>query len=288
MFMTKLERFCKQIAMAFIAMVVCGFNTVAQPVSGGQNFTFTLPDGKHFKMVYVEGGTFVMGCTPEQGDQCSSDEVPAHNVTLSGYYLAEYEVTQALWQAVMGTSIYEQQKKAGEGSTYGVGESHAMYYINYTECEEFCSRLNILLRNQLPRGLKFGLPSEAQWEYAARGGVNAKHTIYAGSDNIEEVAWYKENRSSGVKPVGLKNSNELGLYDMSGNVQEWCADWYSSYYYYDGPQQEPKNLSAGYLRVCRGGYWNALNGRICRVSSRLFKDPGRRSNDVGFRMALVR
>lgn len=286
--MIKLERFCKQIAMAIIAMVVCSFDTVAQPVSGGQNLIFTLPGGEHFKMVYVEGGTFVMGCTPEQGDECSSDEVPAHNVTLNSFYMAEYEVTQALWQAVMGTSIYEQQKKAGEGSTYGVGESHAMYYINYTECEEFCSRLNNLLRDQLPRGFNFGLPSEAQWEYAARGGVKAKHTIYAGSDNIDEVAWYRENSGGGVKPVGLKDSNELGLYDMSGNVREWCADWYSSYYYYDGPQQDPNNLSSGSLRVCRGGDWNSWNGRICRVSSRLFKDPDRRSYDVGFRLALVR
>jgi hypothetical protein len=147
---------------------------VVRQQGGGQNITFTLPGGQKFKMVYVEGGTFVMGCTSEQSGQCESDESPAHNVSLGSYYMAEYEVTQSLWQAVMGTTIYNQQSKASASSTYGVGDNLPMYYISHTECEEFCGRLNNLLRDQLPQGFKFRLPTEAQWEYAARGGVNAK------------------------------------------------------------------------------------------------------------------
>lgn len=281
------QNFFQHVALAIIAMVACGFDTIAQQVPSEQNLTFTLPGGQHFKMVYVEGGTFVMGCTPEQGDQCSSDEVPAHNVTLSSYYMAEYEVTQELWQAVMGTSIYEQQRKAERRSTYGVGDNHAMYYINYTDCEEFCDRLNELLRDHLPQGFKFGLPTEAQWEYAACGGVKAKHTIYAGSDHIDEVAWYGENRGGGVKPVGLKDPNELGLYDMSGNVWEWCADQYSRSYYSSSPQQDPENLSEGSYCVIRGGGWYS-DASICRVSSRCYDALSNRYYFVGFRLALVR
>ena len=259
---------------------------VVRQQGGGQNITFTLPGGQKFKMVYVEGGTFVMGCTSEQSGQCESDESPAHNVSLGSYYMAEYEVTQSLWQAVMGTTIYNQQSKASASSTYGVGDNLPMYYISHTECEEFCGRLNNLLRDQLPQGFKFRLPTEAQWEYAARGGVNAKPTIYSGSDYVSEVAWYTDNSGGGVKQVGLKDPNELGLYDMSGNVYEWCADWYSSSFYSSSPQHDPKNLSSGSSRVARGGSWIGY-ASYCRVSFRSNYSPGYRYSYVGFRLALV-
>ncbi|HOG19505.1 MAG TPA: SUMF1/EgtB/PvdO family nonheme iron enzyme [Salinivirgaceae bacterium] len=264
-----------------------GSNLPTIKQGSGQNLTFTLPSGQRFKMVYVQGGTFVMGCSPEQGSQCGSGESPAHNVTLTSYYMAEYEVTQALWQAVMGTTVHSQQSKGSSyGSIVGVGDNYAMYYINYAECEEFCGRLNNLLSNQLPQGFKFRIPTEAQWEYAARGGVKDKPSIYSGSDYVGDVAWYNDNSGRSVKPVGLKDPNELGIYDMSGNVYEWCADWYSSSYYSNSPQQDPKNLSGGSYRVGRSGSWN--NGASnCRVSYRGYFTPSSRFMYMGFRLALV-
>lgn len=254
--------------------------------SGATNMTINLPSGDSFVMVYVQGGQFSMGCTNDQQGSCDSDESPAHFVTLNDFYMGETEVTQGLWQAVMGTSIYQQRDKGGFSSTYGVGSNYPMYYVNHSEAEEFCGRLNNLLRSQLPQGYKFRLPTEAQWEYAARGGKKDRPSLFAGSDYLGEVAWYNGNSNSSTHPVKTKDPNELGLYDMSGNVWEWCADWYSSSYYSNSPNNNPKNLSSGSSRVNRGGGWNG-SAAGCRVAYRSGRSPGHRYGILGFRLVLV-
>lgn len=254
--------------------------------TGGTNMTINLPSGDSFVMVYVQGGQFSMGCTNDQQGGCDSDESPAHFVTLRDFYIGETEVTQGLWQAVMGTSIYQQIDKNGTSSTYGVGNNYPMYYVNHSEAEEFCGRLNNLLRSQLPQGYKFCLPTEAQWEYAARGGKKDRPSLYAGSDYIGEVAWYDGNSNNSTHPVKTKDPNELGLYDMSGNVYEWCADWYNSSYYSSSPTDNPKNLSSGSYRVVRGGSWR-YSATLCRVADRSNDRPGFHYYYLGFRLVLV-
>lgn len=250
--------------------------------TGGTNMTINLPSGDSFVMVYVQGGQFTMGCTNDQQGGCESDESPAHFVTLRDFYIGETEVTQGLWQAVMGTSIYQQRTS----STNGVGNNYPMYYVNHSEAEEFCGRLNNLLRSQLPQGYKFRLPTEAQWEYAARGGNKDRPSLYAGSDYKGEVAWYYSNSNYSTHPVKNKDPNELGLYDMSGNVWEWCADWYNSSYYSSSPTDNPKNLSSGSERVIRGGGWSG-DPTYCRVADRGGNGPGDRTHYLGFRLVLV-
>ena len=255
--------------------------------TGGTNITITLPSGDSFVMVYVEGGQFSMGCTNDQQGNCESDESPAHYVRLTDYYIGETEVTQGLWQAVMGTSVYQQRDKANSAWTMeGVGANYPMYYVNHSEAEEFCSRLNNLLRSQLPQGYKFRLPTEAQWEYAARGGKKDRPSLYAGSDYIGEVAWYKDNSNEDNHPVKTKDPNELGLYDMSGNIWEWCQDWYSASYYASSPTDTPKNLSSGSYRVLRGGSFYD-HATYCRVADRNCTAPSSRSGNSGFRLVMV-
>lgn len=254
--------------------------------TGGTNMTINLPSGDSFVMVYVQGGQFSMGCTNDQQGGCESNESPAHFVTINDFYMGETEVTQGMWQAVMGTSIYQQRDKANRPEIYGVGSNYPMYYVNHSEAEEFCGRLNNLLRSQLPQGYKFRLPTEAQWEYAARGGKKDRPSLYAGSDYIGEVAWYKDNSNGYTHPVKTKDPNELGLYDMSGNVWEWCADWYSSSYYASSPTDNPKNLSSGSNGVFRGGSWRG-SATNCRVATRGNNSPGFRYYFLGFRLVLV-
>ena len=255
--------------------------------------TYTV-NGVSFKMVYVQGGTFTMGCTSEQGGDCEDDEKPIHSVTLSDFCIGETEVMQALWESVMGTTVREQRDKAEDPSWSipGEGASYPMYYVSWDEAVEFCNKLNEKLRRQLPSGYRFALPTEAQWEYAARGGNKSRHYKYAGSDNINEVAWYTSTTNdSGTKPVKTKQPNELGLYDMSGNVWEWCSDWEGNY---SSPaQSDPKGPSPSLFRVIRGGSWYN-DARSCRVSYRYCFDPDLRINNsrnplhrsFGFRLAL--
>lgn len=232
-----------------------------------------------FKMVLVEAGTFIMGATSEQTG-AASDELPAHQVTFTkDYYMGETEVTQALWYAVMG------QKPTSDGSqwtsTYGVGDNYPAYYISWNDCQEFITKLNQLT------GLEFRLPTEAEWEYAARGGNKATtQTLYSGSNIIDDVAWYRDNRSSGTHIVAGKSANALGLYDMSGNVWEWCNDWYSSSYYSSSPQTDPTGPSSGTYRVMRGGSWNSIASH-CRVAYRYSSPVSSRINYYGMRLALT-
>lgn len=243
----------------------------------GGDFTETIK-GMSFDMVYVEGGTFQMGATSEQGGYYDSDEKPVHSVTLSDYYIGKFEVTQGLWEEVMGTTIHEQRIKAGYSSTYGVGSDYPMYYVNWKEAQEFCKKLSQLT------GKTYVLPTEAQWEYAARGGVKSRGYKYSGSNTIGNVAWYIYNSSSSTHPVATKQPNELGLYDMSGNVWEWCSDWYG--YYSSESQSNPTGPSTGSHRVLRGGSWNSYAGG-CRVSNRPYDLPSSRYNCPGFRVVLL-
>ena len=228
--------------------------------------TFTV-NGVSFEMVYVEGGTFDMGATTEQGSDAESDEKPVHSVTLDGYYIGKCEVTQELWEAVMG----------GNPSRFK-GAQNPVENVSWNDCQEFVSRLNSLT------GRTFRLPTEAEWEYAARGGNKSRHYKYSGSNNIFDVAWHGDNSGIRTHAVGTKTANELGIYDMSGNVYEWCSDWYGGYS--AGAQTNPQGPSSGSFRVLRGGSWLYSAG-YCRVTNRNNYDPDNSRHNLGLRLVLV-
>ena len=217
-------------------------------------------------MVYVSGGTFTMGGTSEQGCDAESDEKPTHNVTLSSYYICKYEVTQALWQAVMGSNPSEFK-----------GDDQPVERVSWNDCQTFINRLNNYT------GRNFRLPTEAEWEFAARGGNNSRHYKYSGSNYISDVAWYIDNSYKRPNPIGTKQANELGLYDMSGNVWEWCSDWYGSYSSYS--QNDPTGPNSGASHVFRGGSCYDL-ARICRSSRRDGYSSGYRERYLGLRLVL--
>ena len=228
-------------------------------------WTYTV-NGVSFDMVKVAGGTFTMGATSEQGNDAYDWEKHAHQVTLSDYMIGKTEVTQELWQAVMGSNPSEFK-----------GDKLPVECVSYEDCEKFIEKLKSLT------GQDFRLPTEAEWEYAARGGKNSKGYKYSGSNDIGSVAWYTSTTDSGTKPVATKAPNELGLYDMSGNVWEWCYDYYDDYS--SGSQTNPKGPSSGSYRVCRGGSWD-FDARHCRVSYRGYYYPDGRDSSLGLRLAL--
>lgn len=239
-------------------------------------------NGVPFKMVAVEGGTFTMGATAEQDSDAYDREKPAHQVTLSSFCIGETEVTQALWLAVMGSN----PSYFTPSNNYAENLQRPVEYVSWNDCQTFISRLNELT------GKTFRLPTEAEWEFAARGGNKSKGYKYAGSNNINEVAWYRDNipsQSSGTtgygttQTVATRMPNELGLYDMSGNVLEWCQDWYDSYS--SGAQTNPIGPASGSDRVDRGGSW-INNARFCRVSYRNYSYPSLRGSYLGLRLAL--
>ena len=232
-----------------------------------KNRTFTV-NGVSFEMIAVEGGTFTMGATSEQGSDAYDDEKPAHQVTLSSYYIGKTEVTQELWQAVMGSNP----------SKFS-GTNLPVEKVSWEDCQSFVIKLNELT------GKNFRLPTEAEWEYAARGGNKSNGFKFSGGNNIAEVAWYSGNGNKISHPVATKAPNELGIYDMSGNVWEWCSDWYSSSYYTSSSQTNPTGPNSGSYRVYRGGSWSG-NDRYCRVSHRDSNYPSYRFNYVGLRLAL--
>lgn len=241
--------------------------------------------GVNFTMIKVEGGTFTMGATSEQGSDVYDNEYPAHQVTLSTYYMGETVVTQSLWEAVMGTTVCQQRvKSGGSASTHkGIGYDYPMYYVNWEECQDFISKLNDILSSQLG-GKKFTLPTEAQWEYAARGGNKSRGYKYSGSDDLSKVGWYNDNSGRSTRPVASKRRNDLCLYDMSGNVYEWCADWYGDYS--NLPQTDPQGPESGEDHICRGGGWND-GAWGCRVSYRNYDAPSSCFSDLGFRLCLI-
>ena len=228
------------------------------------NGTLTV-NGIKYNMVWVEGGTFRMGATSEQGSEIS-DEKPVHSVTLSGYYIGKTEVTQALWQAVMGSN-----------PSYFEGDDLPVEQVSWDDCQEFIRKLNSMT------GQNFRLPTEAEWEFACRGGNNSRGYKYSGSNYIDNVAWYDGNSGDKTHPVATKSPNELGIYDMSGNVWEWCADWYGDYS--SGSQTNPKGPYGGSGRVNRGGSWYNF-ARNCRSSIRIDDYPTYRDDLLGLRLAL--
>jgi formylglycine-generating enzyme required for sulfatase activity len=202
--------------------------------------------------------------------------------------VGKFQVTQQLWTKVMGTTLTQQRNLLDSTLTiYGEGDFYPMYYINYNECIAFCEKLNQLLSKHLPEGYKFSLPSEAQWEYAARGGKKSKGYIYSGSDNIGKVAWYEDNSKDEVREVSTKKKNELGIYDMSGNVWEWCKDWFDGEYYDYSISTNPTGPVYGYQRALRGGSWRSIP-QGCRVSCRYKYSPNERASNCGFRLALTK
>ncbi|MBO5235045.1 MAG: formylglycine-generating enzyme family protein [Alistipes sp.] len=216
------------------------------------------------EMVFVKGGTFTMGATAEQGKDADSDEKPAHRVTISDFYIGKYEVTQAQWEAVMGNN-----------PSCFKGDNRPVERVSWNDIQEFIEKLNAKTDK------KYRLPTEAEWEYAARGGDQSKGYKYSGSNNIDEVAWHGDNSAMRTHLVGQKQPNELGLYDMSGNVWEWCSDWYGSYS--SGSQTNPTGPANGSDRVLRGGCWINSAGS-CRVSYRGTGGPSIRNFGFGFRL----
>ena len=225
-------------------------------------------NGVSFKMVAVAGGEFRMGSDDGEGD-----EMPVHDVTLSDYYIGETEVTQALWEAVMGSN-----------PSYFKGSDNPVECVSYDECITFVKKLNEKLKasGQLPAGREFRLSTEAEWEFAARGGNFSRGYQYSGSNTLSSVAWYGE-RTGSTHPVKQKQANELGLYDMSGNVWEWCYDRYGDYS--SSSQTNPKGPSTGSSRVLRGGSWSG-NAQCCRVARRFNCSPDYRTYYYGLRLAL--
>ncbi|MBW7872831.1 MAG: formylglycine-generating enzyme family protein [Ignavibacteria bacterium] len=251
-------------------------------LTAGENISLSPPTD----LVFVQGGTFTMGCTSEQGNDCYSDEKPSHQVTLSDFYIGKYEVTQELWESVMGSN-----------PSYFKGSKRPVESVSWYEAVEFCNRLSDkegLQRAYSGSGANitcdfnangYRLPTEAEWEYAARGGKQTKNYKYSGSDNTGAVAWYDGNSGDKTHAVGLKQPNEIGIYDMSGNVWEWCWDWYGDY---TSPSQtNPKGPSSGEYRVLRGGGW-IIYARYCRVALRVSGMPDGRSSSNGFRLARTR
>ena len=224
-----------------------------------------------FKMILVEHGSFTMGATSEQEDPYD-DEKPAHKVTLTkDYYMGETQVTQALWKSVMG-----------ENPSWFEGEERPVEGVSWDDCKKFIRKLNRKLRSQL-HGKSFRLPTEAEWEFAARGGNKSCGYQFSGSDDLDEVACYSGNSDDETSDVASFEPNELGIYDMSGNVSEWCLDWYGDYN--SSAQTDPKGLTSGSDRVIRGGSWS-LDVESCRLSYRENGSPDDSDNDLGLRLAL--
>ncbi len=221
-------------------------------------------NGQQIEMVWVEGGTFQMG-----RNSSSDDEQPVHSVTLDGYYIGKYEVTQALWQAVMGSNPSKFK-----------GNNNPVEQVTWGDCQLFVSMLNQLT------GRHFALPTEAQWEYAARGGNKSNGYRYSGGNKVDDVAWYNGNSKYSTYPVGQKAPNELGIYDMSGNVWEWCEDWYAEDFYSKSSSHNPVNSRNASYRVLRGGSWN-YNAEDCRVAIRGDYTPPYRGDRLGLRLVLL-
>ena len=252
---------------------IADFNAVINTILEGNSSpsdqvaeTYTV-NGISFKMVKVEGGTFMMGATEEQGAGVSSNEKPVHQVTLSTFYIGSTEVTQELWQAVMGNY-----------PSVILGPTLPVNKVSWDDCQQFIAKLNTLT------GKQFRLPTESEWEFAARGGVKSAGYKYAGNNDLASVGWYEENAgdSFGME-VGLRAPNELGLYDMSGNVCEWCATYWGGYP--SSAQTDPQGPTSGTYRVYRGGSWY-YNASFCRVARRYGATPDYLSSLIGLRLAL--
>ena len=233
-----------------------------------KNFTEKLSEAVSFELIYVEGGSFMMG---GQDDEVRDNEKPVHKVTLPGFYIGQYQVTQLLWKAVMGIENNPSRFQ---------GDDLPVEMVSWNDTQSFLEKLISLT------GKPYRLLSESEWEYAARGGQKSQEYKYAGSNKLKEVGWYYGNSYGATKPVGLKNPNELGIYDMSGNVREWVEDqWHSNY---DGAPDDGSawvDRGKDAFRVIRGGSWLS-DARDCRVAYRSDWHPAIRDDDIGFRLGL--
>jgi len=296
----------KDTILAFFAVIML----FSQSILGQHNLTFTVNEVS-FTMVFVEGGSFVVNKNAEQGN-CFAEMRPTYEVTLEDFFMGEFQLTQQLWYAVMGTDIRQQwlaNQYAQSEWAYLVGGSmsfealeftpedyakvirfpgawnnYPMYLINHSESELFCKILNQLLAEQLPIGYQFSLPTEAQWEYAACGGKMSKGYVFSGSNHIDEVAWYSGNSEGTTSEVGKKMKNELGIYDMSGNLWEWCRDKYSETDCSNTSSADTKRPKMGEQYVLRGGSWG-YGPWSCRTTARN-KDGNVRNIYYGLRLAL--
>jgi len=262
------------LAVALIATTIFSACKPVEPKNEPKTETFTV-DGVSFTMVEVKAGTFTMGAN--EGDTLAYDwEKPSHKVTLTNdYFIGETEVTQGLWEAVMGANPSYFNTK---------GANFPVEQVSWLDIQDFLVKLN------QKTGKTFRLPTEAEWEYAARGGSQSKGYLYSGSNDLNAVAWYytnsyalgEGNPNYGTHAVKTKQANELGLYDMTGNVWEWCSDWYADYT--AEAQTDPQGADSGSLRVNRGGSWD-YNAQYCRVSNRNSSYPDDRFADLGFRLS---
>jgi formylglycine-generating enzyme required for sulfatase activity len=244
-------------------------------------------NGHTFRMRFLPGGTFDMGSN--ETEKAIGKESPIHKVELSPYYIEEYLVTQALWKSVMG---------ADQNPSGFIGDDRPVEQVSWIDIVEgnqgdngqpaFLQKLNELTKASRPKGYVYRLPTEAEWEYAARGGESYE---YAGSDQLKEVGWFRSNCHGETKAVGLKRPNGFQLYDMSGNVEEWCMDKHSySFYqecYYQGIVKDPlyENVGVQYL-VVRGSSWRGYPWD-CRLSYRNYWSPTTRFRVLGFRLVLA-
>lgn len=229
---------------------------------GTAEFVVAQKDPLNHEMIFVEGGTFQMGSRSGE-----SDEKPVHSVTLSAFNMGKYEVTQAQWKAVMGNNP----------SNFSGCDDCPVELVSRNDVQDFIQRLNA------QTGKNYRLPTEAEWEFSARGGKSSKGFTYSGLNDLNAVAWNNDNSGSKTHTVGGKQANELGIYDMSGNVWEWCSDWYGSYNDYS--ETNPTGASSGQYGVLRGGSWIdfALN---CRSAIRNWNFPDYRDCSNGFRLVL--
>jgi len=212
--------------------------------------------------VLIPAGTFQMGSNDYD------DEKPVHGVTLNSFLISKYETTQGVWQKIMGNNP----------SNFKKGNDHPVEQVSWDDCQEFCKKLNEMKSASGGTGLR--LPTEAEWEYAARAGTNTKY--YWGDKEDGDYMWFDEKWEGGHHPVGEKKPNGFGLYDMSGNVWEWCSDWYDEKYYQNSPKNNPSGPASGQFRVLRGGAWGS-NAHICHSADRYFGEPSLRHFVIGFR-----
>jgi sulfatase modifying factor 1 len=257
----------KNLVAVLIFMLYC----IAAYSQSNDAYQDSILQGIAAGMVAVESGTFTMGCTPEQGRDCTKWEKPDHLVMVSSFYIARADVTQAQWDAIMG--------KDNDLSKHKNCAPCPVDDVSWNDAMDFINRLNQLT------GKKYRLPTEAEWEFAARGGNQSKGYKYAGSNDPDEVEWFDNNSKDTTHPVGQKKPNELDLYDMTGNVWQWCSDWWDEKYYAGLPADNPKGPDHGTERVIRGGSW--INyARVCRVSYRIGTLPTKRFSNDGFRLAM--
>jgi len=259
------------------------------------NFTETI-DSLNLEMIAVKGGTFDMGCTDEQGSDCNKDEKPKHTVTVSDFYIGKCPITVAQFRKFVTATNYRTEAERDGGGHIWTGskweikndanwrnpyftqtENDPVVLVSWNDAQKYVEWLNQVSSKQ------YRLPTEAEWEFAARG-VKSKVYKYSGSNTLSNVAWYYEKKGGKTHPVGRKSPNKLGIFDMSGNVWEWCRDWYNRVYYLNSSKKNPTGPESGTRRVVRGGSWNN-NAEYCRVSYRDSYHPGGRSNSIGFRLA---